>query len=81
MEELLGNCLLQNATGWALMGHVKFMQGDTEEARDCYERTLSFVTDPLDTHPVYLRLASIYLQEGRVSITNTWVNCTAFEVQ
>ncbi|XP_064600847.1 cilia- and flagella-associated protein 70-like [Liolophura sinensis] len=55
----------QNATGWALMGHVKFMQGDMEEARDCFERTLSFVTDPLDTHPIYLRLASIYLQEGR----------------
>ncbi|KAL8611122.1 hypothetical protein ACOMHN_064412 [Nucella lapillus] len=54
----------QNPDGWALMGHVKHLSGDNQEARDCYERTLSFVTDASEMHPIYLRLASIYLQHG-----------------
>ena len=49
------------------MGHVKYLLGDTAEARDCYERTISFVGDASEMHAIYLRLASIYLQEGRVS--------------
>lgn len=53
----------QNADGWALMGHVRYLKGESHEARECYERTLSFVTDASETHSIYLRLASIYLQE------------------
>jgi hypothetical protein len=48
------------------MGHVKYMLGDTEVARGCYERTLAFVADASEMHSIYLRLASIYLQEGKV---------------
>jgi len=59
--------LLQNPDAWALMGHVKYLTNDTAEARDCYERTISFVADASEMHSIYLRLASIYLQEGRVS--------------
>ena len=51
------------------MGHVKYLLGDTPEARDCYERTISFVADASEMHSIYLRLASIYLQEARVSIS------------
>uniref|UniRef100_A0AAR2KD82 Cilia and flagella associated protein 70 n=1 Tax=Pygocentrus nattereri TaxID=42514 RepID=A0AAR2KD82_PYGNA len=35
---------------------------DYNQAQKCYERTLDFVTDASDTHTVYLRLGSIYLQ-------------------
>ncbi|XP_070181891.1 cilia- and flagella-associated protein 70-like isoform X9 [Littorina saxatilis] len=54
----------QNPDGWALMGHVKYLNGDNHAARECYQRTLSFVTDATETHSIYLRLASIYLQDG-----------------
>ena len=57
---------VQNPDGWALMGHVKYLKGDNEAARECYERTLSFVTDASEMHSIYLRLASIYLQDGEV---------------
>ncbi|KAK2186875.1 hypothetical protein NP493_185g01050 [Ridgeia piscesae] len=55
----------QSADAWAIMGHVKYLSGDMEMAKDCYERTLAFVSDPSEVHSIYLRLASIYLQEGR----------------
>lgn len=51
----------QNPDVWALMGHVKYLKDDNENAMDCYERTLSFVSDASETHSIYLRLASIYL--------------------
>lgn len=49
------------------MGHVKYLTNETAEARDSYERTISFVADASEMHSIYLRLASIYLQEARVS--------------
>lgn len=49
------------------MGHIKYLSGEIAEAKDCYERTLSFLTDPSETHSIYLRLASIYLQDGQFS--------------
>ncbi|ESO85468.1 hypothetical protein LOTGIDRAFT_229452 [Lottia gigantea] len=55
----------QNPDGWSLMGHVKFLTGDTQSARDCYERTTSFIGDAIEMHSIYLRLASIYLQESK----------------
>lgn len=67
-EESLNEALQfdhQNPDAWALMGHVKYMKGDTSEARDCYERTISFVSDAQEMHSIYLRLASIYLQDQR----------------
>ena len=59
---------LQNPDAWAIMGHVKYLMGDTENAKDCYERTLSFVAQASEMHSIFLRLASIYLQEGKVSL-------------
>lgn len=58
--------LLQNTDAWALMGHVKYLLGDIENAKDCYERTTAFVSDASEMHSIYLRLASIYLQEMKV---------------
>lgn len=49
------------------MGHVKYMTNDVEASRDCYERTISFTSDAAEMHSIYLRLASIYLQEEKVS--------------
>nr|XP_022331660.1 cilia- and flagella-associated protein 70-like isoform X20 [Crassostrea virginica] len=57
----------QNPDAWALMGHVKYMTNDVEASRDCYERTISFTTDAAEMHSIYLRLASIYLQEEKFS--------------
>jgi len=54
----------QNPDVWGIMGHVKYLMGHVENAKDCYERTLSFVTNASEMHSIYLRLASIYLQEG-----------------
>ncbi|XP_041432428.1 cilia- and flagella-associated protein 70 isoform X2 [Xenopus laevis] len=55
----------QNPDVWALKGHMNFLIGRKNEARDCYEHTLSLVIDASDTHPVYLRLGSIYLDEEK----------------
>ncbi|WAR19559.1 CFA70-like protein, partial [Mya arenaria] len=63
--------LARNPDAWALMGHVKYLTNDTAEARDCYERTISFVSDASEMHSIYLRLASIYLQEGRFQEAKT----------
>lgn len=58
----------QNADAWAILGHLKYLVGDAAAAKDCYERTLSFVHEPSEPHPIFLRLASIYLQEGKVRL-------------
>uniref|UniRef100_A0A670K6W8 Cilia and flagella associated protein 70 n=1 Tax=Podarcis muralis TaxID=64176 RepID=A0A670K6W8_PODMU len=42
--------------------HLCYLTGDFGEAKACYERTISFVTDAKDMHFVYLRLGSIYLE-------------------
>ncbi|ELU15780.1 hypothetical protein CAPTEDRAFT_154432 [Capitella teleta] len=52
----------QNPDAWAIMGHVKYLLGDTDSARHCYERTLAFIANASEMHSIYLRLASIYLQ-------------------
>lgn len=49
------------------MGHLYFLTSRTEEAGDCYQRTLDYTTEASDMHAIYLRLASIYLEKGEVS--------------
>ncbi|ETE63317.1 Tetratricopeptide repeat protein 18, partial [Ophiophagus hannah] len=51
-----------NPEVWAQKGHLYYLTGNFSEAKSCYERTISFVTDAKDMHTVYLRLGSIYLE-------------------
>ncbi|KAM7038916.1 cilia- and flagella-associated protein 70 isoform 4-T4 [Acridotheres tristis] len=52
-----------NPNVWAQKGHLCYLQKDLVNAKDCYERVISFVEDAVDLHFVYLRLGSIYLEE------------------
>ena len=54
------------------MGHLYYLTSRTEEAQDCYERTLVYTTEASDMHAIYLRLASIYLEKGEVSFFVTY---------
>nr|XP_020861833.1 cilia- and flagella-associated protein 70 isoform X2 [Phascolarctos cinereus] len=53
-----------NPNVWGLKGHFFYLSGNHAEAKECYERTLSFVVDAAEMHFIYLRLGSIYLEEG-----------------
>ncbi|XP_029431998.1 cilia- and flagella-associated protein 70 isoform X2 [Rhinatrema bivittatum] len=53
----------QNPDAWALTGHLHYLNDHKAEAKACYERTVSFVTDASEMHPVYLRLGSLYLED------------------
>ncbi|XP_044518746.1 cilia- and flagella-associated protein 70 [Gracilinanus agilis] len=53
-----------NPNVWGLKGHLYFLTGNHAEAKECYERTVSFVVDAAEMHFIYLRLGSIYLEEG-----------------
>ncbi|XP_046893282.1 cilia- and flagella-associated protein 70 [Hypomesus transpacificus] len=55
----------QDPDVWALYGHLHYQTGEHRKAQECYERTLDFVVDASDTHPIYLRLGSIYLEEAK----------------
>lgn len=61
----------QNPDAWGLMGHLYYLTSRTEEARDCYERTLAYTTEAADMHAIYLRLASIYLEKGEFDKAKT----------
>ncbi|XP_040430395.1 cilia- and flagella-associated protein 70 isoform X1 [Cygnus olor] len=52
-----------NPDVWALKGHLCYLKRDFAGAKECYERTISFVVDAADMHFVYLRLGSVYLEE------------------
>ncbi|NXN73160.1 CFA70 protein, partial [Himantopus himantopus] len=52
-----------NPNVWAQKGHLCYLKSDFGEAKECYERAISFVEDAADMHFVYLRLGSIYLEE------------------
>lgn len=56
----------QNANAWVQKGHLCYLQKDFDNAKECYERVISFVEDAEDIHFVYLRLGSIYLIEEEV---------------
>jgi len=49
----------------ALYGHLHYQTGEHRKAQEGYERTLDLVVDASDTHPIYLHLGSIYLEEAR----------------
>lgn len=58
----------ENPEAWALWSHIRYLQGDFKGARERYERLLQFQQIPKEyLHGVYIRLASIYLQEENVS--------------
>ncbi|XP_073669900.1 cilia- and flagella-associated protein 70 isoform X2 [Paramisgurnus dabryanus] len=66
-EESLREALMDNYEDpdiWALWGHLHYMRRDFSQAQSCYERTLDSVLDASDKHSIYLRLGSIYLQDG-----------------
>ncbi|XP_074088928.1 cilia- and flagella-associated protein 70 isoform X2 [Macrotis lagotis] len=48
---------------WGLKGHFFYLNGNHAEAKECYERTVSFVVDAAEMHFIYLRLGSIYLED------------------
>ncbi|NXM09235.1 CFA70 protein, partial [Tyrannus savana] len=65
-EECLHEALRIDCTNpnvWAQKGHLCYLKGDCGQAKECYERVVSFVEDAVDMHFVYLRLGSIYLEE------------------
>ncbi|NXF35177.1 CFA70 protein, partial [Nyctibius bracteatus] len=51
-----------NPNVWAQKGHLCYLRRDFGEAKECYERAISFVEDAEDMHFIYLRLGSIYLE-------------------
>uniref|UniRef100_S4R6K0 Cilia and flagella associated protein 70 n=1 Tax=Petromyzon marinus TaxID=7757 RepID=S4R6K0_PETMA len=53
----------QDPDGWAQLGHVCLLTGRVGEAKDHYQRTLSFTSDASDTRAVLMRLASIYTRD------------------
>ena len=54
---------IENIHAWELFSHAQYLMRDISGARGSYERTLASVGELLDPHLVYLRLASIYLEE------------------
>ncbi|NWS20680.1 CFA70 protein, partial [Pachyramphus minor] len=65
-EECLHEAIRMDCTNpnvWAQKGHLCYLKGDCSQAKECYERVVSFVEDAVDMHFVYLRLGSIYLEE------------------
>jgi len=68
--------LTQSPDAWAILGHHMYLTGDMQEAKSCYERATSFTADASEMHSIYLRLGSIYLQEGQVGgCTVHCLNC------
>lgn len=64
---------------WACLGNLKYVVGDINAAMECYERVMCMENDASDSHTVIIRLASIYLLNGRVSHFNVY--CLLFMFQ
>ena len=56
---------IENAESWAISGHLAHSSGNVNTMRDCYERTIAFVTDAPRMHTILLRLAKVYLDEEK----------------
>ena len=56
---------IENAESWAVSGHLAHSSGDVNTMRDCYERTIAFVTDASRMHTILLRLGAVYLDEEK----------------
>ena len=54
---------IENIQAWETLSHAQYLMRDISGARESYERTLASTGELLDPHLVYLRLASIYLEE------------------
>ncbi|KAI6645782.1 hypothetical protein LOD99_13045 [Oopsacas minuta] len=54
---------IENVQAWEIFSHAQYLMRDTAGAIKSYERTLASTGELLDPHLVYLRLASIYLEE------------------
>ncbi|XP_031217130.1 cilia- and flagella-associated protein 70 isoform X2 [Mastomys coucha] len=52
-----------NPNVWGVKGHLYFLSGNHAEAKECYERTISFVVDASEMHFIFLRLGHIYMEE------------------
>ncbi|XP_032773364.1 cilia- and flagella-associated protein 70 isoform X2 [Rattus rattus] len=52
-----------NPNVWAVKGHLYYLSGNHAEAKECYERTVSFVVDASEMHFIFLRLGHIYLED------------------
>lgn len=66
------NKLKKDCEAWTLWAHIRYIAGDLKGAKERYERVLLFTELPLDqSHPVYIRLASIYLKEEKVFLINS----------
>ena len=57
---------VENTDAWAQLGHLKFLTGEKEVARSCFERTLALRHEPKEFHAVLMRLGSLYLIEEMV---------------
>jgi len=56
---------IENAESWAISGHLAHSSGNVPTMRDCYERTIAFVTDAPRMHTILLRLGGVYLNEDK----------------
>ena len=63
---LLWYTYTQDCNAYSLLGYAYYWAGDVEEAKQCFERTVSFVDNCVDIQCVYIALADIYLKEKQV---------------
>ena len=68
---------IQDSNAWALLGHAQYQLGEWAESQDAYERTLGYITPPVNVHILYTRLANIYLKQEKVSALRFKVQETA----
>lgn len=55
----------ENPAVWALKGHLYYEQKEFSVAKQAYERCLAYTSDAPDIHSIYLRLATIYLENDK----------------
>ena len=55
----------ENPGVWALKGHLYYEENEFDAAEQAYERCLSYCGNAPDIHSIYLRLATIYLENDK----------------